>query len=163
MTTGNDVNNRHRWSVRGDVLFEPSSDFSVRVIADYNLIKEVCCGVTSIYNGPATQAIKALGFPVSDTTRIFDRDVIFNTDPSNRVRGMGISGQVDWNVGIAKLTSITAYRNQINQSDQGRRFHWRRHRQQPDGERSQDLQPGTSPDLDRGWSAQLAGRRLLSG
>ena len=118
LTTGNDVNNRHRWSVRGDVLFEPSSDFSVRVIADYNLIKEVCCGVTSIYNGPATQAIKALGFPVSDTTRIFDRDVIFNTDPSNRVRGMGISGQVDWNVGIAKLTSITAYRNQINQSDQ---------------------------------------------
>ncbi|MEP7006456.1 MAG: TonB-dependent receptor, partial [Sphingomonas bacterium] len=34
------------------------------------------------------------------------------------VEGKGISGQVDWNVGFAKLTSITAYRNQINQSNQ---------------------------------------------
>jgi iron complex outermembrane receptor protein len=118
LTTGSGVNDRHRWSVRGDLLFEPSSDFSVRIIADYNLIKEVCCGVTSVFNGPATQAIKSLGFAVSDTTRIFDRNVIFNTDPYNRIKGQGISGQVDWNVGFAKLTSITAYRNQINQSDQ---------------------------------------------
>lgn len=118
LTTGSGVNDRHRWSVRGDVLFEPSSDFSIRVIADYNLIKEVCCGVTSIFNGPATQAIKSLGFAVSDTTRIFDRNVIFNTDPFNRVEGKGVSGQVDWNLGFAKLTSITAYRNQVNRSDQ---------------------------------------------
>jgi iron complex outermembrane receptor protein len=118
LTTGSGVNDRHRWSVRGDVLFEPSSDFSIRVIADYNLIKEVCCGVTSVFNGPATQAIKSLGFAVSDTTKIFDRNVIFNTDPFNRVEGKGVSGQVDWNLGFAKLTSITAYRNQVNQSDQ---------------------------------------------
>jgi len=119
LTTGTNVNDRHRWSVRGDVLFEPSSDFSVRVIADYNLIKEICCGVTSILNGPATvNGIKNLGFAVSDTTKVFDRNVIFNTDPYNRVLGKGISGQVDWNFGFAKLTSITAYRNQINQSDQ---------------------------------------------
>jgi len=118
LTTGSTVNDRHRWSVRGDVLFEPSSDFSIRIIGDYNLIKEVCCGVTSILNGPATLAIKSLGFAVSDTTKIFDRNVIFNTDPYNRVEGKGISGQVDWNVGFAKLTSITAYRNQINQSNQ---------------------------------------------
>lgn len=118
LTTGSGVNDRHRWSVRGDVLFEPSSDFSIRVIADYNLIKEVCCGVTSVLNGPATQAIKSLGFAVSDTTKVFDRNVIFNTDPFNRVEGKGISGQVDWNLGFAKLTSITAYRNQVNESDQ---------------------------------------------
>jgi len=118
LTTGSSVNDRHRWSVRGDVLFEPSSDFSIRIIGDYNLIKEVCCGVTSVLNGPATLAIKSLGFAVSDTTKIFDRNVIFNTDPFNRVEGKGISGQVDWNVGFAKLTSITAYRNQINQSNQ---------------------------------------------
>ncbi|MFA6115811.1 MAG: TonB-dependent receptor [Sphingomonas sp.] len=119
LTTGTGVNDRHRWSVRGDILFEPSSDFSIRVIADYNLIKEICCGVTSVFNGPATiNGIKNLGFAVSDTTKVFDRNVIFNTDPYNRVLGKGISGQVDWNFGFAKLTSITAYRNQINQSDQ---------------------------------------------
>jgi iron complex outermembrane receptor protein len=118
LTTGSDVNNRNRWSVRGDILFEPSSDFSIRIIGDYNLIKEVCCGVTSVYNGPATLAIGASGFAISDTTKIFDRNVIFNTDPDNRIRGEGVSGQIDWNLGFAKLTSITAYRNQVNQSDQ---------------------------------------------
>lgn len=118
LTTGTGVNDRHRWSVRGDILFEPSSDFSIRVIGDYNMIKEICCGVTSIFNGPATLAIKSLGFAVSDTTKIFDRNVIFNEDPYNRIVGKGVSGQVDWNVGFAKLTSITAYRNQVNQSDQ---------------------------------------------
>ena len=118
LTTGTGVNDRHRWSVRGDVLFEPSSDFSIRVIADYNMIKEICCGVTSIFNGPATQAIGLAGFAISDTTRIFDRNVIFNADPYNRIVGKGVSGQVDWNVGFAKLTSITAYRNQVNQSNQ---------------------------------------------
>ncbi|MGH6617854.1 TonB-dependent receptor [Sphingomonas sp.] len=118
LTTGTDVNNRHRWSVRADVLWEPSSDLSVRIIGDYNLIKEVCCGVSSIRNGFPTQQIGALGFAISDTTRVFDRNVIFNTDPSNRIRGQGVSGQVDWNVGFAKLTSITAYRNQVNQSQQ---------------------------------------------
>ena len=123
LTTGSTVNDRNRWSIRGDILWQPSAEFSFRVIADYNLIKEVCCGVSSILNGPATQFIGApppfgLGKPISDTTKVFDRNVIFNINPENRVRGEGISGQADWDVGFAKLTSITAYRDQVNQSYQ---------------------------------------------
>ena len=122
-TTKGTVNDRNRWSVRGDILWQPSSDFSLRVIADYNLIKEQCCGVTSILNGPATQLIGApaptgLGKPISNTSAIFSRNLIFNTQPTNRVRGEGISGQADWDVGFAKLTSITAYRDQVNESNQ---------------------------------------------
>ncbi|MEN2785192.1 TonB-dependent receptor [Sphingomonas qilianensis] len=123
VTTGSDINNRDRQSVRGDVLWEPSSDFSLRVIADYNVIKEVCCGVQTIFNGPATQFIGApapfgLGKNIGDPAAIYDRNVIFNTDPSNRVRGKGVSAQADYDLGGAKLTSITAYRNQINESQQ---------------------------------------------
>jgi iron complex outermembrane receptor protein len=123
LTTGRDIADRNRRSVRADVLWQPSSDFSVRVIADYNLIKELCCGVTSIQNGRATQLIGApspfgLGKPISDPSNIFARNVVFNTDPMNRVRGKGISAQMDWGVGFAKLTSITAYRNQVSQSRQ---------------------------------------------
>ncbi|MET3759921.1 TonB-dependent receptor [Sphingomonas sp. UYEF23] len=118
LTTGAKINDRDRASIRADILFEPSSDFSVRVIGDYNLVKEVCCGVTSIFNGPRTLAIGAAGFAISDTTKIFDRNVIFNTDPKNRLQGKGISGEIDWNLGIAKLTSITAYREQVNESNQ---------------------------------------------
>jgi iron complex outermembrane receptor protein len=118
-TTGNDVNDRDRWSIRGDVLWEPTDKTSFRVIADYNKIDETCCGVTSIYNGPATLAIGAvLKKPISDTTKIFDRDVIFNTDPSNKLSGKGVSGQLDHDLGFAKLTAITAYRKQTSASFQ---------------------------------------------
>ncbi len=118
-STGTDTTDRNRWSVRADVLFQPTSDLSVRVIADYNLIKETCCGVTSILNGARTLAIGAvLQKPIANTANLFSDKLIFNTDPLNRLQGKGISGQIDWNLGFAKLTSITAYRNQTNQSDQ---------------------------------------------
>lgn len=119
LTTGNDVNDRDRWSVRGDVLWEPTDKTSVRIIADYNKINETCCAVSSILNGPATLVIGAiLKKPISDTTKVFDRNVIFNTDPNNKLSGKGVSGQIDHDLGFAKLTAITAYRNQKNASFQ---------------------------------------------
>ena len=121
ITTGRDVNEKNRVSVRGDLLFEPSSDFSIRILADYNKINEVCCGAQTIFVGPATRAIAALGFKVNNfdpvtgvSTNIFDRNLVYNTSPNNRLTGKGISGQIDWSLGFAKLTSITAYRDQRN-------------------------------------------------
>jgi iron complex outermembrane receptor protein len=122
LVTGRDVNERNRWSIRGDILFQPSSDFSLRLLADYNVIKEVCCGAETVFNGPATLAIGAptsvggLGRAINDTTRTFDRNLVYNTDPNNRLVGKGVSGQIDWSFGFAKLTSITAYRDQVNQT-----------------------------------------------
>jgi len=122
LTTKNNVNDKHRWSVRGDLLYQPSADFSLRILADYNVIKEVCCGAVTVFNGPVTQVIGAptsvggLGKPINDTARTYDRNLVYNTDPSNRLVGKGISAQIDWNLGFGKLTSITAYRNQINQT-----------------------------------------------
>ena len=119
LTTGSDVNNRNRWSIRGDVLVEPTDKLSMRFIADYNKINERCCGVSSILNGPATLAIGAvLRKPISDTTKVYERNVIFNTDPENNLSGRGFSGQIDYDLSFAKLTSITAYRNQKNASFQ---------------------------------------------
>ncbi|MDO7841213.1 TonB-dependent receptor [Sphingomonas immobilis] len=121
--TGQDINNRNRYSVRGDLLWQPNADLSVRILADYTRIKERCCGVTSLQNGPATQFIGApapfgLGKAISDPANPFSYKVAFNTDPSNRLVGKGVSGQIDYNLGFASLTSITAYRNQVNQSQQ---------------------------------------------
>jgi iron complex outermembrane recepter protein len=123
LTTGDDVNDRDRWSARADFLWKPLDSLAVRVIGDYSSIKETCCGVVSILNGPATQFIGApapfgLGFPVGDPAAKFNHDIIFNTDPVNRLIGKGVSAQADWDVGPAALTSITAYRQQTNQSFQ---------------------------------------------
>ncbi|WCL53856.1 TonB-dependent receptor [Gimibacter soli] len=123
LTTGTDVNNRDRWSVRGDLLWNPNEDFTLRVIGDYNEMNERCCGVVTILNGPATQFIGApspfgLGKPIGDPDAIFDRDVIFNADPANKLSGKGISAQADWQFDGMALTSITAWRNQKNASNQ---------------------------------------------
>ena len=119
--TGNDVNNRDRWSVRGDALWLPTDQTSVRVIADYNKITEVCCAVVSLLNGPATQFIGApapfgLGKPVGNPANKFDRNVTFTSDPNNSLVGKGLSAQVDHDFGGAALTSITAYRKQTSEA-----------------------------------------------
>lgn len=122
-TTGNDVNDRNRSSLRADVLWKATDELSVRVIGDYNKIKETCCGVVSLYNGPATQFIGAappfgLGKPVSDPDKKFDDHIVFNTDPTNRLSGQGVSAQADWKTAAGTLTSITAQRKQTNSSVQ---------------------------------------------
>lgn len=123
ITTGNDINDRNRYSVRGDLLWTPTSQLAVRVIADYNRIKERCCGVVTLFNGPATQFIGApppfgLGLPVGNPDQKFDRKVVLNTDPKSVIVGKGISAQADYDFGFAKLTSISAYRNQFNSSQE---------------------------------------------
>ncbi len=45
MTTGNTVNNRDRFSVRGELYFELSNEATLRVIADYDEYDEICCAV----------------------------------------------------------------------------------------------------------------------
>jgi iron complex outermembrane receptor protein len=121
IVTGSKLNDRNRYSLRGDLLLTPTAQLSVRIIADYNRIKELCCGAVQLFNGPATQLIAAprpfgLGWLVSDPTRKFDRRAAYNIDPTNTVIGKGVSGEIDYDFGGAKLTSITAYRVQSNRS-----------------------------------------------
>ena len=123
VVTGKSVNDRNRGSVRADVLFEPTSALSVRIIGDYNEINEFCCGAVQILNGPATQLIGAprpigLGAAITAPANKFDYNIAFNQDPFNHIVGKGISGQIDYDFGFAKVTSITAYRDQIDSGSQ---------------------------------------------
>lgn len=118
---GSDVNERDRWAIRADVLFEPTDAVRFRVIGDYNKIDEVCCGAIQLLNGPATQFIGApfpfgLGEIVdSDQDRAYS--VALDEQVRNELTGKGVSGQLDWDWGGAALTSITAYREQTDRSD----------------------------------------------
>ncbi|MFX8168713.1 hypothetical protein ABTL13_20010, partial [Acinetobacter baumannii] len=57
-----------------------------------------------------------IGGQIPDDTRIYDRNLVYDTTPSNRLQNWGASGQIDWNLKFAKLTSITAYRHSVNQT-----------------------------------------------
>jgi len=111
--TGNDTNARNRWFVRGQLLFEPSSDLKVRIIGDYSKIDEICCAVVNLQRlpgTPGTAVIPLLSAAELANTNPFSDTVYTNIDSTNKIENWGVSGQIDYNVGIFKLTSITAYR-----------------------------------------------------
>lgn len=117
--TNTRTNERNRWFTRGQLLFEPSSDLKIRLIGDYSRIDENCCAVVNLQPSPPpgpTQIITApvafggLGAQVNDYRNPF-ADVTYSNLPStNKIDNWGFSGQVDYNMGLLKLTSITAYR-----------------------------------------------------
>ena len=108
--TGNRLNDRDRWFARGQLLFEPDSQLSVRIIADYGKIDEICCAVINVRQSAATGAVRAVGGNVNDPADRFADVAYTNIDPVNRIENYGVSGQVDYEIGPLTLTSITAWR-----------------------------------------------------
>ena len=101
-------NGRNRYFVRGQMLFEPTSDLKIRLIADYDKIDENCCAVFQLANGnPVINALTgrttAVPNPFLDQTRT-------NFPSNNKVENYGASAQIDYNFGNVALTSITSYR-----------------------------------------------------
>jgi outer membrane receptor protein involved in Fe transport len=135
-----DFNNRDRYFVRGQLLFEPSSDFSVRLIGDYTHRDEKCCGavyintlekidptpgvpgdyainpdgnrIVDVINQVAAAKGYTAGTTFPNNGNPYNRDIANSPGraPSNVTEDYGVSGQIDWNLGGAALTSITAYR-----------------------------------------------------
>ena len=107
--TGDRYNERDRWGIRGDILWQPSVDIRFRLIADYDKIDENCCIVTNLVEGPTGASIRALGgqFVSEDP---YSYNVFYDIAPRNRIENYGVSLQGDINIGFGTLTSITSYR-----------------------------------------------------
>ncbi|MBX3565117.1 MAG: TonB-dependent receptor [Sphingomonas sp.] len=117
-----DVNNRNRYGVRGQLLFEPSSDFSIRLIGDYDRIDENCCAVVNVINGPTGAIIGALGGNL-DRANPFSYRVYNNVLSSNKIDNYGGSGEINYNLSDGlSLTSITSYRKVKALTDQDSDF-----------------------------------------
>lgn len=108
--TGGKTNDRNRWFLRGQLLFEPSDGLSVRLIGDYSKIDELCCGVVNVQRGASTAILEALGGRVNAVADRFANQVYTNFDSTNRIENYGFSGQIDYETGPLTFTSITALR-----------------------------------------------------
>ena len=109
--TGERINDRDRWFVRGQALVELADDVSLRIIGDYDEIDELCCAVVNARLGGAGQAIRALGGQVTNPARPFEGVVFNNFDSTNRIENWGISAQLDVPLGdTLEAASITAFR-----------------------------------------------------
>ena len=136
-TTNNvDVNNRDRYFVRGQLLFEPTDAFSVRLIADYTHRDERCCAAIYVdrtvnpfigdLNNPSTplsplqangnnivNVLRDLGQPLAGFNPHYDRTIYVSPGRSfeGKTRDYGFSGEINYDLGSVKMTSITAYRH----------------------------------------------------
>lgn len=129
VTNKRDVNNRNRYFVRGQLLFEPNSDLKIRLIADYTHRDEDCCGAVYVdssinpniggLNDPAqnniVRVLRDLGQPMAAFTNPYSRNLYVSTGRSyaGTTKDWGGSVQVDWTLGNVKLTSITGYRDYV--------------------------------------------------
>jgi outer membrane receptor protein involved in Fe transport len=117
------VNNRNFYTVRGQYLVTPSSNVSVLFIGDFSRRNEACCQATPVYPGPFAGIITALAtnpllggtagqaaFPDTPTNP-FNRQSFANYPISQQIWDRGFSAQLDWNLGAAQLTSISAWRD----------------------------------------------------
>ncbi|WBH17892.1 TonB-dependent receptor [Sphingomonas radiodurans] len=127
-----DYNNRDRYFVRGQLLFEPTTDLSVRLIGDYTFRDEACCGAVYVDtrekldptpgvagdftvnpNGNRiVDVLRSLGGVFPSAGDPYNRQIAFTPGRaySNETKDYGGSMQIDYNFGNASLTSITAYR-----------------------------------------------------
>lgn len=134
----NRINDRDRYFVRGQVLFEPTDDISLRLIGDYTNRTESCCaaayrstvetfdptpGVPGDFAVRQPSAASASGSRVVDIVTSFgglyptpnDRfsrrvAVTPGREYDGKTTDGGMSGELNWDFGGATLTSITAYR-----------------------------------------------------
>jgi outer membrane receptor protein involved in Fe transport len=101
--------NRH--GVRGQLLFVPSDELEIRVIADYNNFDEACCGVANLFNGPTGAAVMAIGGNLVPNSP-FAYQGYYDFMPVNEFQTDGVSIQFDYDISDAvSLTSITAVRS----------------------------------------------------
>ena len=145
------INNRNRIFTRGQLLFEPTTDLSIRLIGDYTWRKEKCCGAVYVDNSvnsavgnlneptppgqplqpgavpPRTNdagnnivnVLRDLGQDLDALHSGYSRDVSVTPGRSysGKTKDWGLSGEVNYDLGGAELTSITAYRHY--DADQG--------------------------------------------
>jgi len=110
LALGTEINERDRWGVRGQLLFLPTDNVSLRLIADYDKMDEACCGVANLVDGPTGVAVRLIGGELVPNDA-FAYANYYDFDPSNEIENSGLSLQadIDFDNGM-KLTSITAYR-----------------------------------------------------
>ena len=110
LALGTKTNGRNRYGGRAQLLFQPNDDLKIRLIGDYDRIDEVCCTVANIVDGPASDAIRALGGRINSNNP-FSYDSFGNLESTNKIDNYGGSAQINYTLADdISLTSISAYR-----------------------------------------------------
>ena len=123
--TDTSSDNENFYTIRGQLLFKPDSNFTARIIADYTHRDEICCAAVvksnSLPLNPASplnaQGIVAglagAGGGEAQNPDPFSRTAFQNQPSVQDIIDEGLSAQIDYKIPSinASITSITAFRN----------------------------------------------------
>jgi outer membrane receptor protein involved in Fe transport len=110
-----DDNNRDFYTIRGQLLFNFSDAINLRLIADLSDRDEYCCAAVQVVYG--SQGVRGLidavapGPGVAPVADPYARLAYSNRSTTNLTKEDGISAELNWDLGNADLTSITAWRS----------------------------------------------------
>lgn len=121
-STGVESNNRDRYMLRGQLYMEPNADISIRLLADYSKVDENCCDAVivretelapfSAFHGLANDGVVESG--QSALQNLATNGQLF----VNGAEQWGMSGELKWDLGGAKLTYIGSFRDFKSNSTQ---------------------------------------------
>jgi outer membrane receptor protein involved in Fe transport len=107
---GRDLNNRNRWSTRGQLLFKPDDATSVRFIADFAKVNEQCCAAPFYYYSALSMGVIPALHGVLLPPDPFAGKIAIDNQVITQTESKGVSVQVDHKYSGFDLTSITAFR-----------------------------------------------------
>ena len=119
---GSSSGNRDRYLLRGQILWEPSPDVSLRIIGDYAKSDENCCDAV-IVRETELAPFFALNGLANDGVGPFGRDALVNRRTNSQLfnndsEQWGVSAELKWDIGAAQMTYVGSYRRFEASSDQ---------------------------------------------
>ncbi|MCF8472764.1 MAG: TonB-dependent receptor, partial [Sphingomonadaceae bacterium] len=112
--SGVESNNRDRYMLRGQLYIEPNADVSIRLLADYAKTDEQCCEAVIVRETELAPFFAANGLAsdgVDQSGMSALKNLSINGGPYlNGSKQWGTSAELKWDLGAAKLTSVTAFR-----------------------------------------------------
>lgn len=119
--SGQKYNDWHNKSVRAQILFQPTNDFSVRLIADYSRVNQACC--PNVLNGVVTNYANGATIPNNLLARLTRMNYIptsfYNIDSykgdisgylQNTQQSYGVAALIDYDIGGYNFSSISSFR-----------------------------------------------------
>ena len=103
--------NRDRFLIKGQALWEPSDQTSLRIIADYAETDENCCQAVTFTASPNLGAAADTFFPVRGFPEAIDAQVFNDQERINSSESLGFSGELVHDFGVAEATLIGSYRD----------------------------------------------------
>lgn len=113
-------NDLHNDAIRGQLLFTPTNNFSLRLIGDWSNFENECCTQVFVRVAPTLKpaaqqypalAVNALGGPYRPpSTNPYDRLTDIDAKLAVDTNEGGVSAIAEWGLGESTLTSVSAWR-----------------------------------------------------